>query len=108
MALAYLPEPTPQQRSEAIERFSLSTALRELPMARSRAFELTALAWMLMETGDTDQALHIGHQAVDLATHLRSSRVVDRFAPLRAALERNLSVGDVRDLAHRVDVLKKG
>src|SRR5262249_40403569 len=46
-SLAYLPEPTPQQRAEAISKFTLSTALRELPMARSRAFELTMLAWML-------------------------------------------------------------
>jgi transcriptional regulator with XRE-family HTH domain len=106
MALAYLPEPTPQQRAEAIERFSLSTALRELPMVRSRAFELIGLAWMLVEVGEIEQALHIGHQAVDLATQLRSTRVVDRFAPLRAALQRNLGVSDVADLAHRVDGLK--
>ena len=49
--LANLPTPTPAQRAEAIERFSLSTALRELPLARPRAFELTALAWLLLGRG---------------------------------------------------------
>ena len=41
-ALAHLTNPTPEQRDEAIDRFAYSTALRELPFARSRAFELTA------------------------------------------------------------------
>ena len=66
--LAHLPTPTPAQRAEAIERFSLSTALRELPLARSRAFELTALAWLLLERGrGRCRACRPGHQAVDLA-----------------------------------------
>ena len=33
MALATLPDPTPQQRAEAIDRFTVSIALRELPLA---------------------------------------------------------------------------
>ncbi len=102
MALAYLPEPTAAQRAEAIDKFSLSSALRELPMARSRTFELTALAWMLLENGDKDQALRVGHEALDLASQIRSQRVIDRLTPLRRALERYSSDDDLRGLAERI------
>jgi transcriptional regulator with XRE-family HTH domain len=101
-ALAYLPEPTPQQRQEAIDKLSLSSALRELPMARSRAFEMTMLAWMLLENGDKEQALRVGHEAVDMALQLRSQRVVDRLAPLRLALERYSNDDDLDTLAERI------
>jgi hypothetical protein len=106
-ALAYLPEPTPQQRAEAIEKFSLSSALRELPMARSRAFELTALAWMLLENGDKDQAIRVGHDAVDLAGQIRSQRVIDRLTPLRRALERYTGDDDLRGLSERIRDLSR-
>jgi transcriptional regulator with XRE-family HTH domain len=106
MALAHLPEPTTEQRAQAIERFSLSTALRELPMTRSRTFELTALSWLLLEEGAIEQAVQAGNEAVDLAQGVRSQRVVDRFAPLRAGLARRQSLSDVRDLAERVKALR--
>jgi transcriptional regulator with XRE-family HTH domain len=106
MALATLPEPTPQQRAEAIDRFSVSTALRELPLARSRAFEHTALAWLLLANGDIDEGVRAGHQAVDLATELRSKRVLDRMAPLRAGVAPHLSHDDVRELAERISALR--
>jgi transcriptional regulator with XRE-family HTH domain/tetratricopeptide (TPR) repeat protein len=101
-SLAYLPGPTPQQRAEAISKFTLSTALRELPMARSRAFELTMLAWMLVDSGDTDQAVRVGNEALDLAGQIRSQRVIDRLTPLRRALERHPGDSDLRDLVHRI------
>ena len=107
MTLADLPEPTPAQRAEAIERFSLSTALRELPFARPRAFELTALAWMLIDTGEVDHGVRVGHDAVDVAGPIRSQRVIDRFAPLRAALARCKGHGDARELAERVAALRR-
>ena len=104
--LAHLPDPTPAQRAAAIERLSLSTALRELPMTRSRAFELTMLAWMLIDNGDPDAAAPIGHQAVDLGEHLRSQRVIDRFAPLRASCRRYADRDDLRDLDARIAALR--
>jgi transcriptional regulator with XRE-family HTH domain len=106
-ALAYLPGHTSQQRSVAIERFEISTALRELPMTRSRAFELTMLSWMLLEEGDREAAARIGHEAVDLAETLRSQRVIDRFAPLRTCLAARGRVGDpkLRDLEARIAAL---
>ena len=104
--LAFLPEPTAQQRAEAIERLYLSTALRELPMARSRAFELTVLAYVLLQDGVIAQAVDIGNQAVDLAAQVRSQRIIDRLTPLRAAVERHPTHGDVRDLGERIDRLR--
>jgi hypothetical protein len=107
MTLAQLPDPTPQHRAEAIERFSLSTALRELPFARPRAFELTALAWLLIDNGEVDHGVRVGHEAVDVAEHIRSQRVIDRFAPLRAALSRQRGHGDAHDLTERITALRR-
>jgi transcriptional regulator with XRE-family HTH domain len=107
MALANLPDRTPQHRAEAIERFSLSTALRELPFARPRAFELTALAWMLVDSGEVDHGVRVGHDAVDVAVQIRSQRVIDRFAPLRTTLARRKAHGDARDLAERIAALRR-
>ena len=100
--LAHLPTPTPAQRAEAIERFSVSTALRELPLARSRAFELTALAWLLLGEGAVEQGVQTGHQAVDLAERLRSRRVTDRMAPLKLALAQWPADSGARELAARL------
>jgi transcriptional regulator with XRE-family HTH domain len=106
MALATLPDPTPQQRAEAIDRFTVSTALRELPLARSRTFEHTALAWLLLANGDIDEGVRVGHQAVDLANELRSKRVIDRMAPLRAGVQQHLTHEDVRELSERINALR--
>jgi transcriptional regulator with XRE-family HTH domain len=102
MALATIPDPGPAHRAEAIERFSVSTALRELPFARPRAFELTALAWLLIDSGEVDHGIKVGHEAVDVAVQIRSQRVIDRMAPLRAVLARRRAHGDARDLAERI------
>ena len=106
MALAHLPDASPQHRAEAIERFSLSTALRELPFARPRAFELTALAWLLIDNGEIEHGVRVGNEAVDVAATIRSQRVIDRMAPLRASLARRKSYGDARDLADRIASLR--
>jgi hypothetical protein len=104
-SLAYLPQPSPAQRAEAIDRFALSSALRELPMTRSRTFELIMLSWMLVDNGDLGQALSIGHQAMDQAERLRSQRVIDRLAPLRASLRRAGLTGGAAELDARIDAL---
>jgi hypothetical protein len=106
-ALAHLPEPTGQQRAEAIERFSFSTVLRELPFARPRAFELTALAWLLIDNGELEHGLTVGHEALDIAERLRSQRVIDRMGPLRASLIRRKSHSGARDLLARVAALRR-
>jgi hypothetical protein len=105
MTLATLPEATTAERTEAIERFQVSSALRELTLARSRTFELTALSWLLFDEGAVAEGVEVGNAAVDLAAKVRSTRVVDRMAPLRARLALRPSEGDVRDLAERVKAL---
>src|SRR5690606_3294148 len=102
MALAHLPDTSARHRDEAIERFSFSTALRELPQARSRAFELIALAWLLIDNGEWEHGLRVGHEAVDVAVKVRSQRVVDRMAPLRASLARRRSHPEARELTERI------
>jgi hypothetical protein len=76
-------------------------------MARSRAFELTALAWMLLENGDKDQALTVGYDAVDLAGQIRSQRVIDRLEPLRRVLDRYPKDAELRDLTERIRSLSR-
>jgi transcriptional regulator with XRE-family HTH domain len=103
--LAALTTITPRQRSEAIERFSLSTALRELPQARQRAFELTSLSWLLLDDGAVAQGIQVGHDAITVAASVRSQRVIDRLAPLQSRLMQRLADGDARDLAQRINDL---
>jgi hypothetical protein len=105
--LAYFEGRSPQQRAEAIERSSLSLALRDLSKARSRAFDLILLSWMMLENGDKDEALRAGNEAVDQAAHIQSERVIDRFAPLRACLDRYQSDSELSDLAERIRMLAK-
>jgi transcriptional regulator with XRE-family HTH domain len=101
--LAFLPAAAPHQLGEAIERLTLSTALRELTMVRSRAFELITLAFAYAAHGDLEQAAATGATAVDLVGSLRSRRVVDRLAPLRAAAARHPTHAPMRELVARID-----
>src|SRR6266540_2726280 len=52
-------------------------------MARSKAFNLSALATNHLLDGDIDHGVKIGNSAVDLAEHLKSNRVRDRMRPLK-------------------------
>jgi transcriptional regulator with XRE-family HTH domain len=105
-ALAHLPDANARQRAEAIERFSYSTALRDAPFARPRAFELTALAWLLIDNGEFEHGLSVGHEAMEVAERLRSQRVLDRMGPLRASLTRRRSQPAARDLLTRITSLR--
>lgn len=104
-ALAHLVDATPEQRAEAIDRFAYSTALRELPFARPRAFELSALAWLLVDSDELEHGIRVGHEAVDVARHIRSQRVIDRLGPLRASLTRRRNHADARELLARIAAL---
>ncbi|MBN1173070.1 MAG: helix-turn-helix transcriptional regulator [Micromonosporaceae bacterium] len=102
MAYAHLPEPTSAQRAVAIRGFEGCLAARQDSEARSRAFELSALATVHLADGDLDYATTIGHQAIDLAERVRSIRIVDRLAPLAAHADKHRNHADVRELAHRI------
>ncbi len=107
MTLAHLPHSASEHRTQAIERFSLSNAMRELPMARTRTFELTALSWLTLDEGATAQAVRVGHQAVDLAEQVRVRSgwwTGSRRCGRRSPVGRRWPIS--RDLAHRIAELR--
>lgn len=89
------------------ERF-LTEALgqRDPSMARSRAFELTALATVQLRAGDMSSGLANGDEAVTLATEIRSVRIIDRLAPLQAVAMMRAHSGDAQDLARRISAVR--
>ena len=98
-----------ERRRLARARASLAAALaaRGSDMARSRTFELTALAVAVLRDGDREAGLALGEEAVDLAERVRSVRVLDRLRPLgRAAVETGGRGG--RGLAERVRLAVAG
>jgi tetratricopeptide (TPR) repeat protein len=90
-------------------RVSLSAALeaRDSDMARSRTFELTALAVALLRDGDREAGLALGEEAVVLAERVRSVRVLDRLRPLADAARETGGRGG-RELAERVRLAAAG
>jgi tetratricopeptide (TPR) repeat protein len=94
----------PQHLSTARENLEHALAGRTDDMARSRAFETTALAVACLRDGDDEAGLHFGWQAATMAEHVRSGRVLDRLAPL-ASEARALGSPDGRDLDNRIAVL---
>jgi hypothetical protein len=92
----------------AITHLTHSLELRGDVMARSRTFELTALASVYLNHNEVDLGTQAGNEAVDLAGQMRSVRTIDRLTPLLTAAERH--PGDERAvaLAHRVANLQAG
>jgi transcriptional regulator with XRE-family HTH domain len=94
----------------AAELLTGALAAREPDMRRSRAFELTALATVQLRAGERDGGLDTGHQAVTLATMIRSARIVDRLAPLQAAAAACRRGGGTdsaaRELAQRISAVR--
>jgi transcriptional regulator with XRE-family HTH domain len=75
-------------------------------MARSRAFNLTALATNHLRQGDVDHGVRIGRDALLLAGSLRSARVVDRLEPLEAEANRRGASSDARELSASIRTLR--
>lgn len=90
----------------AIAALQRSVAGRDEDTGRSRAFELTALATAYLRGGDVALGVKAGHEAVDLARRIRSTRIVDRFAPLMQATEERCRHDDVADLRARLGALR--
>ncbi len=85
----------------AIDSLSLALTLRGDSATRSRAFELTALATAQLRAGDLDRGAETGHEAVDLALRLRSTRVTDRLAPLIQEARRHSGHSGLESLVER-------
>ena len=66
----------------ARESLTASLAARGPDMARSRAFELTALATACLYDHDPGEGIPLARQVTELVGELRSARVIDRLAPL--------------------------
>ena len=85
----------------AIPAFDQALLRYDDSMGRSRALTLTMLATNHLRHGNVDQGVQIGHQALALATGLRSQRVTDRLQPLELVAGKS-SHSDSRELAHRI------
>jgi transcriptional regulator with XRE-family HTH domain len=106
MVHAALPGAAPAQYDAAVTAFTRSLAQRGSAMARSRTFELTALATIHLRAGDPDHGAQVGHDAVDLAGQVRSVRTIDRLAPLQQEAEHHRDHAEVGDLADRIAILR--
>jgi transcriptional regulator with XRE-family HTH domain/tetratricopeptide (TPR) repeat protein len=104
-----LPSASSTQLDNGIGYLLDSLRERGQDMARSRIFELTALAAAHLRAGDTDCAVRVGREALGLAAAVRSVRILDRMEPLQTAAarygERNT---DLRDLTERIATLRAG
>ncbi|MEV6984795.1 helix-turn-helix transcriptional regulator [Sphaerisporangium sp. NPDC051017] len=86
----------------AAELLSGSVRERSETYARSKVFELIALATAQLLLGDVENGVDNGNEAVTLVTQIRSIRTVDRLEPLQTA-SRDLSRdSEVRDLCRRI------
>ncbi|WP_205660516.1 helix-turn-helix transcriptional regulator [Amycolatopsis antarctica] len=72
-------------------------------MARSKTFNLSALATNHLLDGDIEHGAKIGRSALDSADGLKSARVKDRMKPLLIEAERRKNNADARDLAERLN-----
>lgn len=88
----------------ARDALTRAVAARGPDMARSRAFELSALGTVLLRDGEEDEGIRAGWQAVELAEQVRSVRVRDRLRPLAEQAATTAS-SDATDLAHRLQAL---
>lgn len=101
-----LPNPTPKRLDSAAAGLIHSLDERGPDMARSRAFELTALATVHLLSGDLDLAVPTGHQAVDMVEHIRSVRIIDRLGPLHHHARKRTRTPEVKELAQRIATLR--
>jgi transcriptional regulator with XRE-family HTH domain/tetratricopeptide (TPR) repeat protein len=74
-------------------------------MARSKAFNLSALATNHLLDGDIDHGVKVGNNAVDLAEHLKSSRVRERMRPLKEEADKRRNNSQARELSENISRL---
>ena len=71
-------------------------------MARSRCFNLSALATNHLLDGDIDQAAVIGTKAVEASEGLKSARTKDRMRPLKHQANQRAAHPEARELSERI------
>ncbi|WP_199430701.1 helix-turn-helix transcriptional regulator [Qaidamihabitans albus] len=72
-------------------------------MARSKTFNLSALATNHLLEGDIDHGAKVGGKALDCAEGLKSARVEDRMRPLKDEARRRSNNADARELVERMN-----
>ncbi|MPY79053.1 MAG: tetratricopeptide repeat protein [Actinophytocola sp.] len=72
-------------------------------MARSKAFNLSALATNHLLDGDIDHGAKIGRSALESADGLKSARVKDRMEPMKLEAEKRSNNVDARELTERIN-----
>ncbi|MEO3807503.1 helix-turn-helix transcriptional regulator [Sphaerisporangium sp. B11E5] len=90
----------------AAELLLRSVAGRDQDMARSKVFELIALATVRLRLGDIEGGLRDGHEAVTLTARVRSARALDRLSPLDKAAAALGTRTDARELRRRIADLR--
>ncbi|MEV0005612.1 helix-turn-helix transcriptional regulator [Micromonospora sp. NPDC050980] len=104
VTLSALMSPSDADLNASVGYLQQAVAMRGPGMARSKIFELTALAVACLRVGEHDRGLDAGRQAVANAATVRSVRTIDRMEPLRCLAESH--DGDLRDLADEISALR--
>ncbi|MGH3868695.1 MAG: XRE family transcriptional regulator [Pseudonocardiaceae bacterium] len=94
--------------SEATDRLAAAVAANSARHVRSRAVCLTKLASLTMATGDPFQAVAIGHEALEVASTLRSPRAADDLRELSHHAAAHQQLAEVAHLRHRIATLLVG
>ncbi|MEV0934316.1 helix-turn-helix domain-containing protein [Streptomyces phaeochromogenes] len=84
----------------AAERLEVAISEHGDGYVRSRALSGTKLSSLRMATGDPQEAVSVGHRALDEVGRLRSQRAIDDVQELRriaASRSRNAGVADLRE-----------
>ena len=108
VAITVLARHEPQLTDRAIECLTRSAASRGEDMARSRAFEMTALSTNHFMQGDCDQGRSVADEVFGLAGQVRSVRILHRLEPLRVAAATHPTNDDARVVVDRITELQAG
>lgn len=70
--------------------------------ARSKAFNVSALATNHLLEGDIDHGARVGRQAIEVAESIKSARVKDRMRPMLTEARKRQNNPDAKDLVKRI------
>jgi hypothetical protein len=94
-----------REPGEATHRLEAAAAGHITGYTRSRAISLTKLASLTMATGDPLQAASLGHEALDVASTLRSHRATENLRELNRYAAAHQHLDEVAHLRHRIATL---
>jgi transcriptional regulator with XRE-family HTH domain len=94
-----------RDQSKATDRLAAAAAGHTEDNTRARAVCLTKLASLTMATGDPLQAVSIGHEALKVASTLRSHRVTEELRELSRHAAPHQNLDEVAHLRHRISTL---